>query len=96
MDMTTKQNCKGLIYRGYNQVYNTQRGFEQRQGFRLAKRLSCKGCELCGGLRDYANETLTDYCIGLTQENINDGEYYELTCNDAEFFFIKYKKEKHK
>lgn len=80
--------CKGLVYRGYNQVYDTKTGFEHKQGFSRRKRLSCPGCDQCGGLLDYANDCLTDCVSRLQDEEIKDGHYYQLFCYaDEEFIF---------
>ncbi len=86
-------NCKGLIFRGYSQVFKYKSGhFEHKQGLRLLKRDSCKGCSYCGGLLDYANEALCDgYCLQL--RHIDDGAKYRLTCeSDGEFLFYEVKK----
>lgn len=48
--------CNGLVFRPYNSLYKTKGGYEQRLGFRLLKRKSCKGCIKCG----YAYECLDD------------------------------------
>ena len=80
--------CKGLIFRAYNSVFKRRNGhYEQQQGFRLAKRLSCKGCSNCGGLLDYANEALCDGAW-LHDKHLDNGAYYRLTCDhDGEFKF---------
>lgn len=54
MNLKNKPSCKGLIFRGYNNSffdYKTKR-FENKVGFRLLKRKSCKGCEQCWCLLD--------------------------------------------
>ena len=83
------EECKGLIYRGYNQVYKTSRGFEHKQGFNLLKRKSCSGCSNCGGLLDYANEALCDYTFYLHKNPIGDGDLYRLTYDGDEFHFTE-------
>ena len=90
-----KNDCKGLVFRGYSQVYSSKSGyFEHKQGFRLLKRKSCKGCPNCGGLLEYANEALCDgQC--LHDDIIEDGSIYSLTCyGDGEFQFSEIKKER--
>ena len=45
-----EQSCKGLIFRGYNSQffdYKNKR-IEKKEGLKLLKRKSCKGCSYCG------------------------------------------------
>lgn len=87
-----ENNCKGLVFRGYSQVFKYKSGhFEHKQGFRLLKRDSCSGCPNCGGLLDYANEALCDGWY-IHDKHIEDGHKYRLTCyGDGEFEFTDLK-----
>tara|TARA_R100000951_G_scaffold116766_1_gene130562 strand:+ start:4827 stop:5126 length:300 start_codon:yes stop_codon:yes gene_type:complete len=87
-----KDPCKGLIFSGYSQVFWSNGRVEHKQGFRMLKRASCKGCEKCRGLLDYFIE-----CIGedahLGHKEICNYSCYELTCDyDGEFNFVKIKR----
>ena len=88
------QICKGLIFRGYNAVFKRKKGhYEQKQGFRLLKRDSCPGCDNCGGLLEYADETICDYVDSLQNQLIVDGAKYELTVDyNGEFYFTQINK----
>jgi len=85
--------CKGLIFRGYNNVFKRKSGhYEQQQGFRLAKRLSCKGCAKCGSLLDYADDILCEEEF-LHIYTIKEGNYYTLSViEDGVFNFKEIKK----
>lgn len=86
-------SCKGLVFRGYNKTFKRASGhYEQQQGFRLLKRDSCPGCQYCGGLLDYADESVWDCVYCLHEEHIEDGEKYYLTLDSNEdFVFNKLK-----
>lgn len=50
-------DCKGLFYRGYNNLYVSEYGeVHHKQGIRFLKRKSCKGCDKCSFLIDSMKE----------------------------------------
>lgn len=46
--------CKGVFFRGYNNIFFSGGRLEQKRGYRLLKRKSCPGCSGCTWLRDEA------------------------------------------
>jgi hypothetical protein len=72
-------NCKGHLYRAYNKAYVHNNDVCQKQGFRLLKRKSCSGCQICDFV--YNGEALEIYFNeGYDNElgPIEDGAIYKL------------------
>ena len=86
-----ENECKGLIFRSYSNVFKRSSGhYEHQQGFRLLKRDSCTGCRNCGGLLDYADEVLCDGVDCIQRDHIEYNSKYRLTADsDGEFAFIR-------
>ena len=79
-DMTVenpeKDNCIGLVFRGYRNFYKQDDKIELKQGIRLLKRKSCSGCKDCRYLLDYVNEAMS--CNTLIFPEIEDGVEYSI------------------
>ncbi len=71
--------CKGLFYRGYNNIFFSGGRLEQKRGYRFLKRMSCKGCQNCEWLR---SETIVEEAANLVNlSEIKEYGLYELTAN---------------
>ncbi len=70
-------SCKGIFFRGYDNIFYSGGRLEQKRGYRLLKRMSCQGCESCGWLRDEAIIEEVSNLIDLGE--IKDYGLYELT-----------------
>jgi rubredoxin len=70
----------GLFFRGYNHVFYSNGKFEQKKGYRLLKRKSCKGCPTC----DFIFEELlpTEAQDSEELDDIKDGQLYMLSIID--------------
>ena len=69
--------CKGIFYRGYNNIFFSGGRLEQKRGYRLLKRKSCPGCPGCSWLR---YETVEEEAANLADlGEIKDYGLYELS-----------------
>ena len=50
VNKTERSKCNGLVFRGYSSRFFDfkSKRLEKKEGFRLLKRESCKGCQFCG------------------------------------------------
>jgi hypothetical protein len=67
--------CKGRFYRGYVTKYQTKYGIAKKIEVRILKRMSCPGCDKCGGIDEDLNMGLWEDYISL--EGIEDGKIYQ-------------------
>ena len=103
LNESQESNCKGRIYRYKESAYISARGdWCAKQSMVLMKRMSCSGCEDCGGLIElleqicypeeiiFPNKLKTDglYILGVECEESGTYEYPEQTCYPK---FIEYR-----
>ena len=69
-------DCKGLFFRGYHSAFAQDGHIGIRQGVKLLKRMSCRGCDECGYLWDDAVEA--NSCGSLIVPEIEHGALYQL------------------
>lgn len=74
--ITSKEQCKGLVFRGYKSMFWTGEKLEERKGLRFLKRKSCKGCQFCSYILDNMNENISGEMINL--DNIEDRKLYTI------------------
>jgi hypothetical protein len=82
--------CNGLVCKAQANHYITRKngiGFHVR--LVLAKRLSCLGCDRCGGLYDSLGEINNDWPIeGI--ESVESGKYYDIIFEgDEDEYYLK-------
>lgn len=71
----SKENvCKGIYFRGYTNSYFIDGKIEFKSGFRFLKRMSCPGCEHCGGMFYAISESL--YSNNIIIPQIEHGKLY--------------------
>jgi len=70
------EQCKGLVFRGYNSTFKSGNHVGRHQGIKLLKRQSCPGCEKCYFLLDFVSEDI--YCGSLEMPEIENGELYSI------------------
>lgn len=68
--------CAGMIFRCQHGTFMTKAGYGEQTRMNLQKRLSCPGCERCGGFQEMLQEYAAEGDVGL--ENAEDGAYYTL------------------
>lgn len=72
--------CKGRFYRGYVTKYQTKYGIAKKVELRFLKRLSCPGCNRCGGFdEDLSMGNWEEY---VSLEGIEGGKIYTLQYYD--------------
>lgn len=69
--------CRGLWFRGYSNIFYSDGRFEKKQGIRLLKRRSCKGCYKCHLLLHNAREMMS-YGNLIFPDEIKDGGLYTI------------------
>ena len=80
LEENKQTDCKGLIFRGYNNHFydpESQR-IESKWGIRLLKRKSCKGCPQCGFYFDDMNDMIDANSIIWPQQGIEDRKLYSI------------------
>lgn len=92
MDVFEQNNCKGLIFRAQRSAFKRKSGHYALQvDMRMLKRESCKGCDCCRGLLDYADEAIFE-CEGVEWQSAEwNGKYKLFADGDGEFTFKKIK-----
>ena len=68
--------CKGLIFRGHRTMFVKDGRIELKQGVRLLKRKSCKGCDKCEWWWDSLNEDVENEHIIFPE--IEHGALYSI------------------
>lgn len=90
------ETCRGIIARGYSQIFTSGRRIEHKQGLRILKRKSCLGCEICGDNYYYIMNEYDWWCsLKILDEPIEDGKLYRIYLqgyeDDAEICIEKLK-----
>jgi len=76
-----EESCKGLIYRGYTNTFINSKGtMIRKESLRLMKMKSCRGCAICGPIRDDIREYLD--AGSLIFPEIEQGEFYSIQYSD--------------
>jgi len=81
MNNEYKQECKGLVFKGYSSGFyirnKKETKIEFREGIRLLKRKSCAGCKECGMFYEILSDgTLFNHISILN--NIKNDQLYTL------------------
>lgn len=71
-----QSECKGLIYRANRSQYIQNNIIGERTYLKLLKRKSCPGCEKCGWMIEYLDETISEFLIDLSR--VEDKKMYQL------------------
>jgi len=87
------KECKGLRLRAHSSFYVNGNSFEERRGFRLLKKQSCVGCEVCQHTWDYVKEVLSDYDELPVQNNLPIDTFQDYTvsisgCDGEDMEFV--------
>ena len=96
------ETCKGLFFRGYKNLYHQGSEVHLKQGFRLLKTKSCKGCPKCDHFSGEMADSLDCNSVIIPKEIKHGGLYsirvtnietdWETNCVDAydfEFYEVK-------
>ena len=77
---TKTDKCKGIFFRGYSSTFFNYKEsrIERREGFRLLKKESCKGCD--HSCEHFFLEEMHDIidCEGTIIPEIEDGVIYQI------------------
>lgn len=80
-DQNKKDDCTGLVFRGYRSAFLDSRGdFAHREGFRLLKRRSCH-CQQCESILDELNEMV--YSESVIWPEVEDKALYTIGISDV-------------
>jgi len=71
-----KIDCKGLVYRCRHTTFMTNRGYEENLKMNLLKKISCRGCENCGGILEMLEEYADQGMISIP--TMEDGALYTI------------------
>ena len=69
--------CKGLVFRGFENLFWANNRLERKEGIKLLKRKSCSGCPKCGWLLDSMSEQVSNGTT-IIMSNIENGKEYSL------------------
>lgn len=81
----SKKKCKGVYFRGYNNIYSNSSILSQKKGLKRLKRKSCDGCPACDYLFDEGLPLILESMIDIG--NIEKGKLYKMTQHSSQDYY---------